>query len=344
MTKSIKKNQISLNSSKESLNSINESLNSSNNSSLIKINSNKKGEKSKNIHIKKGKWSLEEDKLLKQWVEQKGPKKWVVCGKFIQGRNGKQCKERWYNCLNPDLIKGKWTEEEDFLIMFFYEKCKRSWKKIVPLFNYRTENAIKNRFYSQLRKYATKNMNSKDRRRLWGKIKLNELKNHINEALSEAKSELLKKSKMTENQFNLFIQNNEQKITENISEKSKKVYNLKLSTNSPSSITEKEEKKIFSEKKMKFIVDKSSENDYKFLASENGEFSTDKNDNDKIIFEDEQKYLNKNIFENLNNLSNDIGNNIYNIDECNYCEELSLNKITHNNSLKELFKENMFIV
>ena len=81
---------------------------------------------------------------------------------------------------------------------------------------------------------------------------------------------------------------------------------------------------------MKFIVDKSLENDYNFLASENGEFSTDKNDNDKIIFEDEQKYLNKNIFENLNNLSNDIGNNIYNIDECNYCEELSLNKITHN--------------
>ena len=75
MTKSIKKNQISLNSSKESLNSINESLNSSNNSSLIKINSNKKGEKSKNINIKKGKWSLEEDKLLKQWVEQKRSKK-----------------------------------------------------------------------------------------------------------------------------------------------------------------------------------------------------------------------------------------------------------------------------
>ena len=122
-------------------------------------------------------------------------------------------------------------------------------KKIVPLFNYRTENAIKNTFYSQLRKYATKNMNSKDRRRLWGKIKLNELKNHINEALSEAKSELLKKSKMTENQFNLFIQNNEQKITENISEKSKKVYNLKLSTKRTGSKTEKKRKKNFQKKK-----------------------------------------------------------------------------------------------
>ena len=92
-------------------------------------------------------------------------------------------------------------------------------------------------------------MNSKDRRRLWGKIKLNELKNHINEALSEAKSELLKKSKMTENQFNLFIQNNEQKITENISEKSKKVYNLKLSIKRTGSKTEKKRKKNFQKKK-----------------------------------------------------------------------------------------------
>ena len=53
MTKSIKKNKISLNPSKESLNSINESLNSLNNSSLIKINSNKKGEKSKILILKK---------------------------------------------------------------------------------------------------------------------------------------------------------------------------------------------------------------------------------------------------------------------------------------------------
>ena len=58
----------------------------------------------------------------------------MACGNFVKGRSGKQCREHWNNCLNPDLIKGDWTEEEDFLIMFFYEKCKGSWKKIVPLF------------------------------------------------------------------------------------------------------------------------------------------------------------------------------------------------------------------
>ena len=59
-------------------------------------------------------------------------------------------------CLNPELVKGEWTSEEDFLIMYFYEQCNGSWKKIIPLFNGRTENSIKNRFFSQLRKIATK--------------------------------------------------------------------------------------------------------------------------------------------------------------------------------------------
>ena len=63
-----------------------------------------------------------------------------------------------------------------------------------------------------------------------------------------------------------------------------------------------------------------------------------------MIFENEQKYLNKNVFENVNNFSNDISlNNFYNIDEYNYSDKSSLNKIPHNNSLKDLFKENYFL-
>ena len=187
-------------------------------------------------------------------------------------------------------------------------------------------------------------MNSKERRRLCPKIKLHELKNHISEALSEAKSDLLKKSKMTEKQFNLFIKSNEQKIKENISEESEKLFDLNVSTNSSSSITEEETTKNFSEKKMMFIEDKSCENDYNFLVSEDDEFTIDKSDNKKMIFENEQKYLNKNVFENVNNFSNDISlNNFNNIDEYNYSDKSSLNKIPHNNSLKDLFKENYFL-
>ena len=177
-----------------------------------------KPRKIKKIELKKGQWSYQEDRLLKQWVKLNGPKNWEACGRFIHGRKGKQCREHWSNCLNPELKKGDWTpeEEEDFLIMFFYEKCKGSWKKIIPLFNGRIENSIKNRFYSQLRKYATKNIERSERRNIKARIKLNILLTYLGEALTEAKQDLLKKTKMTLEQFNQFLKENEQKLKENI--------------------------------------------------------------------------------------------------------------------------------
>ena len=84
---------------------------------------NEKHKKIKKIELKKGQWSSQEDKLLNQWVKLNGPKNWEACGRFIHGRKGKQCREHWNNCLNPELKKGFWSPEEDFLIMFFYEKC-----------------------------------------------------------------------------------------------------------------------------------------------------------------------------------------------------------------------------
>ena len=277
-----------------------------------KIISNKKQPKSQRIPIKKGQWSLQEDKLIIEWVKKNGTKNWEACGRFVQGRKGKQCREHWNNCLSPSLVKGEWTEEEDFLIMFFYEKCNGSWKKIVPLFNGRIENAIKNRFYSQLRKYATKNMNSKDRRRLCARIKLNELKNYLNEALIEAKTDFLKKTKMNEEQFNLFIKNNEQKIKETttiIIPEERENLDSNLSTNYlSSSIEEETNQKILEEKKPN-IQEKSDKNNVAFLPLENDDdiFSNDKNNsNFDCTIESNDNYSTKNIYENINTYSNDI--------------------------------------
>ena len=65
----------------------------------------------------KGQWTLKEDRLLEEWVKNVGPKKWDLCAKYIYGRSSKQCREHWRNCLNPKVTKGKWTFEEDYLIM-----------------------------------------------------------------------------------------------------------------------------------------------------------------------------------------------------------------------------------
>ena len=100
----------------------------------------------------KGPWSAHEDLLLKQWVDTQGPQKWSLCAKNIIGRSGKQCRERWFNILNPDVRKGEWKQEEDALIFQMFQTCGPKWTMIAGYLEGRTENSIKNRFYSTIRK------------------------------------------------------------------------------------------------------------------------------------------------------------------------------------------------
>ena len=141
--------------------------------------------------IIKGPWSKQEDKLLMDWVKKNGEKHWTKCSEVIIGRSGKQCREHWNNSLNPNVKKGQWTSEEDFLIMYFYKKYEGSWKEIINLFQRRTENSIKNRFFSQLRKIASENLNSEEKR-LTSKIKLETLLKYLDIATNNAKKNYLK--------------------------------------------------------------------------------------------------------------------------------------------------------
>lgn len=100
----------------------------------------------------KGPWTYEEDRKLLKWIQLEGPKKWSMCAETIPGRTGKQCRERWFNALNPQVKKGEWTIEEDYKIYLLYSQYGGKWSKIALNFPNRTENSIKNRFYSSLRK------------------------------------------------------------------------------------------------------------------------------------------------------------------------------------------------
>ena len=329
-----------------------------NEQSKIEQKKTKKSKKSKKISVKKGQWSSQEDKLLEQWVKTNGPKNWEACGRFIQGRKGKQCREHWNNCLNPELKKGNWGPEEDFLIMFFYEKCKGSWKKIIPLFDGRIENSIKNRFYSQLRKHATKNMEAKDRKRMIAKIKLNELKKYLNEALTETRNVLLKKTQMTQEQFELFLQKNEQKIKENISSNDSDLESnesneaeANLSTNLGGTFGEEDSVKNSFIHKRKRTEDDSNSKDTginKSLEWENLEIFPKEKENSEDLFEIKEIELDEDKSDNFYNFTsskdngmicnemplNDLENNI-NIDELSF-DNFELSK---NNYLKNIFEE-----
>ena len=124
-----------------------------------KLNNLSKIKKLKSI---KGPWTYHEDLLLKKWVEINGPKNWRLCAKNIPGRNQSQCRQHWNNKLKPNLLIGNWSSEEIFLILVFYKKFNGSWKKIIPIFKSRTENSIKNIFFSQTRAIVSKIINEND--------------------------------------------------------------------------------------------------------------------------------------------------------------------------------------
>ena len=158
---------------------------------------------SKQIKIR-GPWSEREDKLLKDWVEKHGAKNWARCAETIKGRNGKQCREHWNNSLNTEIKKGEWSSEEDLYIMVFYDKLDKSWKKMIPLFKSRTENAIKNRFFSQLRKITAKYV-KKDKSEYNTKFKLGTLQKFYQKGVEEAKKDFFKDHPMKEEEYDSFI-------------------------------------------------------------------------------------------------------------------------------------------
>eukprot|EP00948_MAST-09A_sp_MAST-9A-sp1_P002656 g2656.t1 len=100
----------------------------------------------------KGSWTPREDSALRRLVEKYGQAKWSFIGKFLPGRVGKQCRERWHNHLNPSLKKTPWSSKEDQLIILQREKLGNRWAQIARMMPGRSDNDVKNRWYASLKK------------------------------------------------------------------------------------------------------------------------------------------------------------------------------------------------
>mmetsp|Transcript_3312 Transcript_3312/g.5099 ORF Transcript_3312/g.5099 Transcript_3312/m.5099 type:complete len:259 (+) Transcript_3312:22-798(+) len=103
-------------------------------------------------------WSEQEDELLQNLVDQLGSRQWTQIAKQINSimynekpiRQGRQCRERWINHLNPGLKKGSWTREEDITILQTQLEIGNKWSEIAKLLPGRNENSVKNRFKSMI--------------------------------------------------------------------------------------------------------------------------------------------------------------------------------------------------
>ncbi|CAM8973919.1 unnamed protein product [Rhodiola kirilowii] len=61
----------------------------------------------------KGGWTPQEDDLLRHAVAEFKGKSWKKIAEFFPGRSEVQCLHRWQKVLDPELVKGPWTQEED---------------------------------------------------------------------------------------------------------------------------------------------------------------------------------------------------------------------------------------
>uniref|UniRef100_K3WX05 Uncharacterized protein n=1 Tax=Globisporangium ultimum (strain ATCC 200006 / CBS 805.95 / DAOM BR144) TaxID=431595 RepID=K3WX05_GLOUD len=98
----------------------------------------------------KGHWSPQEDDLLRRLVASE-QKNWGEVAAKIPGRTSKQCRERWHNHLDPSIVRGAYTPEEDRIILEAQARLGNRWSVIAAMLPGRTEDAVKIRWKSHCR-------------------------------------------------------------------------------------------------------------------------------------------------------------------------------------------------
>lgn len=91
-------------------------------------------------------FSAQEDEKLTNLVKLYGDDNWDDISNLMKNRNVRQCKERWFNYLAPNVKNCPWTPEEDALLEKLYSEYGSKWVKISQMIDGRTDTNVKNRY------------------------------------------------------------------------------------------------------------------------------------------------------------------------------------------------------
>ena len=107
--------------------------------------------------MKRYKWKSEEDRVLISVMEgQPDIPDWdEICNKLLSYgivKDRKQVKIRWKNHLSQNPIREEWSIDESCRLLEEFVKIPNKWTEISLLFEGRSDNCIKNRIFSLIRK------------------------------------------------------------------------------------------------------------------------------------------------------------------------------------------------
>lgn len=97
-------------------------------------------------------FTISEDKTIIKYVSSsKFNNNWDAVAKLLPWRSARQCRDRWTYYLSPSNNLEPFSPEEDQLIVQKVNELGKKWANISKFFTGRSDNSIKNRWYSKLK-------------------------------------------------------------------------------------------------------------------------------------------------------------------------------------------------
>ncbi|CAM8963316.1 unnamed protein product [Rhodiola kirilowii] len=109
------------------------------------------------IRRAKGGWTQQEDETLRNAVAAFNGRSWKKIAEFFPERSEVQCLHRWQKVLNPELVKGPWTQEEDYKIKELVARYgPTKWSVIAKSLPGRIGKQCRERWHNHLNPYIKK--------------------------------------------------------------------------------------------------------------------------------------------------------------------------------------------